>query len=123
MAVNLFASPSIPTEVSDPVNARILAVSEDRIAGFVDEPFAAIATAAKLTEDVVIERLRAMLSASRWAGSPGIEIPPSASWSREGSTFHSRAMNASRRLLASKAARRIVGALEGVVVEPPEAGP
>jgi DNA-binding Lrp family transcriptional regulator len=63
MAVNLFASPSIPTEVSDPVNARILAVSEDRIAGFVDEPFAAIATAAELAEDVVIERLRAMLSA------------------------------------------------------------
>ena len=63
MAVNLFASPSIPTEVSDPINARILAVSEDRIAGFVDEPFAAIATAAELTEDVAIERLRAMLSA------------------------------------------------------------
>jgi DNA-binding Lrp family transcriptional regulator len=63
MAVNLFASPSIPTEVSDPVNARILAVSEDRIAGFVDEPFAAIANGAGVTEDVVIERLRAMLSA------------------------------------------------------------
>ena len=63
MAVNLFASPSIPTEVSDPVNARILAVSEDRIAGFVGEPFAAIATEAGLSEDVVIERLRAMLSA------------------------------------------------------------
>jgi hypothetical protein len=63
MGVSLFASPSIPTEVSDPVNARILAVSEDRIAGFVDEPFAAIATAAELPEDVVIERLRAMLSA------------------------------------------------------------
>jgi hypothetical protein len=63
MGVSLFASPSIPTEVSDPVNARILAVSEDRIAGFVDEPFAAIATTAELPEDVVIERLRAMLSA------------------------------------------------------------
>ena len=62
MGVSLFASPSIPTEVSDPVNARILAVSEDRIAGFVDEPFAAIATAAELPEDVVIGRLRAMLS-------------------------------------------------------------
>jgi len=63
MAVNLFASQSIPTEVSDPVNARILAISEDRITGFVDEPFAAIATAAELPEDVVIERLQAMLSA------------------------------------------------------------
>src|ERR1700686_3458360 len=63
MAVNLFASPSTPTEVSDPVNARILAVSEDRIAGFVEEPFAAIAAAVKVPEDVVIERLQAMLSA------------------------------------------------------------
>jgi DNA-binding Lrp family transcriptional regulator len=59
----MFTSPSIPAEVSDPVNARILAVSEDRIAGFVEEPFAAIAAATDLPEDVVIERLRAMLSA------------------------------------------------------------
>ncbi len=63
MAVNVFASPPIPTEISDPVNARILAVSEDRIAGFVEEPFAAIGAATELSEDVVIERLRAMLSA------------------------------------------------------------
>jgi hypothetical protein len=63
VTVNLFASPSIATEVSDPVNVRILAVSEDRIAGFVEEPFAAIAAATELPEDVVIERLRAMLSA------------------------------------------------------------
>jgi DNA-binding Lrp family transcriptional regulator len=52
-----------PSEVSDPINAGILAVSEDRIAGFVSEPFAEIAFAAALSEDVVIERLRAMLSA------------------------------------------------------------
>ena len=55
-------SPTVPTEISDPVNARILAVSEDRIAGFVNEPFAQIAFASDLAEDVVIERLRAMLS-------------------------------------------------------------
>src|SRR6266566_3102589 len=55
--------PVIPTEISDPVNARILAVSEDRIAGFVNEPFAQIAFAAEVAEEVVIERLRAMLSA------------------------------------------------------------
>jgi DNA-binding Lrp family transcriptional regulator len=53
---------AIPTEISDPVNARILAVSEDRIAGFVHEPFAEIAFSAELPEDVVIERLRAMLA-------------------------------------------------------------
>ena len=58
-----FASPPIPTEISDPVNARILAVSEDRISGFVEEPFAAIGAATDLSEEVVIERLRAMLSA------------------------------------------------------------
>ena len=55
-------APAVPTEISDPINARILAVSEDRIAGFVNEPFAEIAFAADLTEEVVIERLRAMLS-------------------------------------------------------------
>ena len=54
---------SIPTGISDPINARILAVSEDRIAGFVEEPFAAIATAADFPEAVVIQRLRAMLAA------------------------------------------------------------
>jgi len=54
---------TVPTEISDPVNARILAVSEDRISGFVNEPFAQIAFSAELSEEVVIERLRAMLSA------------------------------------------------------------
>jgi DNA-binding Lrp family transcriptional regulator len=63
MTTNLATPPSIPSEVSDPINASILAVSEDRIAGFVEEPFAAIAAATDLSEDVVIERLRAMLSA------------------------------------------------------------
>jgi DNA-binding Lrp family transcriptional regulator len=57
------ASPTVPTEISDPVNARVLAVSEDRIAGFANEPFAEIAFAAELTEEVVIARLRAMLGA------------------------------------------------------------
>jgi hypothetical protein len=63
MALDLSALHAVPTEVSDPVNARILSVSEDRIAGFVEEPFAAIAAASGIAEDVVIERLRAMLSA------------------------------------------------------------
>ena len=55
-------APAVPTEISDPVNARILEVSEDRIAGFVNEPFAQIAFGADLPEEVVLERLRAMLS-------------------------------------------------------------
>ena len=60
--LELSSAPAIPAEISDPINACILAVSEDRIAGFVDEPFAAIAAGAELPEDVVIQRLRAMLA-------------------------------------------------------------
>lgn len=56
-------STSVPIEVSDPINARILAVSEDRLAGFVEEPFAELAAATELTESTVMERLRAMLDA------------------------------------------------------------
>ena len=63
MTANLSATPETPSGISDPINARILAVSEDRISGFVNEPFAEIAFSAELAEDVVIERLRAMLSA------------------------------------------------------------
>jgi hypothetical protein len=46
---------------TDAINARILAVSEDRIAGFVRNPMAEIARACDLPVDVVIERIRAML--------------------------------------------------------------
>ena len=56
-------SAAVPVEISDPVNAAILAVSEDRIAGFNEEPFAEIAKLSGLSEDVVHERLRAMLEA------------------------------------------------------------
>ena len=63
MTANVTVDTSLPSEVSDPVNARILAVSEDRIAGFVDEPFAEIARASGLSEEIVIERMRAMLAA------------------------------------------------------------
>jgi hypothetical protein len=54
-------SPPIPTDIADPVNARILAVSEDRIAGFLDDPFTEIARLSELPLDVVLERLRGML--------------------------------------------------------------
>ena len=63
MALDLSSSPAAPSEITDPINASILSVSEDRIAGFVEEPFAAIAAAIGIPEEVVIERLRAMLSA------------------------------------------------------------
>ncbi|MEO8621498.1 MAG: Lrp/AsnC family transcriptional regulator [bacterium] len=53
----------VPTEITDLVNAKILAVSEDRIAGFLDDPFAEIARIAELPVEVVLERLRALLEA------------------------------------------------------------
>src|SRR6185312_11095569 len=37
------AASTVPTEISDAVNARILAVSEDRVAGFHADPFDEIA--------------------------------------------------------------------------------
>ena len=53
----------LSTEISDPINARILAVSEDRIAGFHEDPFAEIARHSGLPLETVLERLRAMLEA------------------------------------------------------------
>ena len=55
--------------------------------------------------------------------SPGTEIAPSCRTSLSGGTFHCFATAATNLCLAWYAARRIVGALEGVVVEPPESGP
>ncbi|HJR63425.1 MAG TPA: hypothetical protein VJ803_06955 [Gemmatimonadaceae bacterium] len=54
---------TIPVEISDPINARILAVSEDRIAGFLLDPFAEIARRAEVPLPLVLERIRAMLAA------------------------------------------------------------
>ena len=53
---------TVPVEITDPVNARILAISEDRIAGFLEDPFAEIARLSELPVETVIERLRAMLA-------------------------------------------------------------
>jgi DNA-binding Lrp family transcriptional regulator len=50
-------------EHHDPVNALILAVSEDKIAGFVREPFAEIATQSGVPLETVLERIRVMLAA------------------------------------------------------------
>ncbi|MEO5814014.1 MAG: Lrp/AsnC family transcriptional regulator [Gemmatimonadaceae bacterium] len=57
------ATNTIPVDITDPVNARILSVSEDRIAGFLDDPFEEIARLSELPIETVIERLRAMLEA------------------------------------------------------------
>ena len=55
------ASDTIPTEITDPTNARILAVSEDRIAGFLVDPVTEIAKIAELPLETVVDRLRGML--------------------------------------------------------------
>jgi DNA-binding MarR family transcriptional regulator len=54
---------STPIDIHDPVNARILAVSEDRITGFLIDPVTAIAEQSGVDVETVIERLRAMLAA------------------------------------------------------------
>jgi DNA-binding Lrp family transcriptional regulator len=53
----------IPVEHNDAINARILAISEDQVAGFVREPFAEIAVRADLPIEIVLERIVAMLRA------------------------------------------------------------
>jgi len=52
-----------PTDHSDPVNSRILEVSEDQIVGFARSPFAEIARKSGLDLVIVTERIRAMLKA------------------------------------------------------------
>jgi len=54
---------AIPIGTHDPVNAQILAVSEDRIAGFNRAPIAEIARLSGVPAPTVIERIRAMLQA------------------------------------------------------------
>ncbi len=62
-ATALALAPSCPTEHLDPVNARILAVSEDKIAGFSPDPFREIASRSGVDLSTVLERIRAMLRA------------------------------------------------------------
>jgi hypothetical protein len=52
-----------PATISDPVNAAILAVSEDRLAGFQADPFGKIASRTGIPVETVIERIVAMLRA------------------------------------------------------------
>lgn len=54
---------AVPAAVSDPVNAAILAISEDRLAGFQIDPFGEIARRSGIGADVVRERIVAMLRA------------------------------------------------------------
>jgi DNA-binding Lrp family transcriptional regulator len=53
----------VPIEHDDPINAKILAVSEDKIEGFVREPFEEIARRSGVDVDLVMTRIAAMLRA------------------------------------------------------------
>ncbi|MCW5556412.1 MAG: Lrp/AsnC family transcriptional regulator [Verrucomicrobiae bacterium] len=52
-----------PVETTDPVNARILEISEDRIQGFSPDPLGEISRQSGVPLATVLERLRALLSA------------------------------------------------------------
>jgi DNA-binding Lrp family transcriptional regulator len=54
---------SIPVSTNDPINAKILAVSEDRLQGFQRDPLGEIARQSGVEMTVVIERIHAMLRA------------------------------------------------------------
>lgn len=53
----------VPTEHDDPINTRILEVSEDLVEGFQRYPFQHIAEKSGVPLETVIERIRAMLEA------------------------------------------------------------
>ncbi len=55
--------PTVPFEISDAINARILAISEDNLQGFQRDPWGEIARRSGVDLAVVIERVRAMLEA------------------------------------------------------------
>ncbi len=54
---------SVPVEIVDEINAKILAVSEDQLQGFQRDPFGVVAEKTGLGKAVVMERVRAMLQA------------------------------------------------------------
>ncbi|HEX7010656.1 MAG TPA: Lrp/AsnC family transcriptional regulator [Phycisphaeraceae bacterium] len=54
---------TLSVSVDDPINARILSVSEDQIAGFSPTPFHQISEMSGVPLETVLERIRAMLEA------------------------------------------------------------
>ncbi|HEX4646626.1 MAG TPA: Lrp/AsnC family transcriptional regulator [Verrucomicrobiae bacterium] len=55
--------PTLPVETGDPINARILAVSEDKVQGFQRDPLGEIARLSGVDLPEVMERIQAMLKA------------------------------------------------------------
>src|SRR4029453_2473680 len=67
--------------------------------------------------------LHASTNDTFFEGSAEVVTNPPAPVTERGRPFHPFAAASPTFFLAARAARRIVGALEGVVVEPPESGP
>jgi hypothetical protein len=56
-------APTVPVNFIDPINAKILAVSEDRIQGFQRDPFGEISRLSGVELPLVLERIQAMVGA------------------------------------------------------------
>ena len=54
---------TVPVSITDPINARILAISEDKLQGFQPDPIGEIARRSGVDVATVIERIQAMLRA------------------------------------------------------------
>ncbi len=54
---------ALPIQIDDPVNARILSISEDKVQGYLRDPLGEIAKVSGVDLPTVIERLGAMLEA------------------------------------------------------------
>jgi DNA-binding Lrp family transcriptional regulator len=63
MSNPMYPKVNLPISTHDPINAAILAVSEDQINGFERKPFSKIAELSGIAYETVIERIQAMLKA------------------------------------------------------------
>jgi len=59
----LMTAAAFPISITDPINSRILAISEDKIQGFQPDPLAEISRQSGVELSTVIDRIRAMLQA------------------------------------------------------------
>src|SRR5438874_7949224 len=57
------ATDAVPVSITDPINAKILAISEDKLQGFQPDPIGEISRQSSIDVATVIERIRAMLHA------------------------------------------------------------
>jgi DNA-binding Lrp family transcriptional regulator len=59
----MMTSMTVPVEFTDPINAKILEISEDRVQGFQRDPLGEISRLSGVPVETVIERIRAMMQA------------------------------------------------------------